>query len=82
VTLGVVGIVVLGVLVLAAGVVWAVRDVARYRIDVDVRREQVRADRSTHERIDELVARMDRADVRVGKVESIAAGVAARPRRA
>lgn len=68
-------VVVLGALALTAVVVWAVRDVARYRIDVATQRER-------EARAQTLDARFDEIGERLTQIERATSGLGTRPRRA
>jgi hypothetical protein len=66
VTLAIVAVVVLGALALAAGIVWAMRDVARYRIDTDVAREAAKHITVGEERLTKLEARVLKTEQQIG----------------
>ena len=65
-TLAIVAVVVLGALALGAGIVWALRDVARYRIDTDITREAAKHISVNEERVTKLEARVLKTEQQIG----------------
>lgn len=65
-TLAIVAVVVLGALALAAGIVWAVRDVARYRIDTEIARESAKHIAAGDERFALLEQRTLKLEKQIG----------------
>lgn len=64
--LAIVAVVVLGMLALGAGIVWAVRDVARYRIDTETRREESKHVTAAEDRVAKLEARTLKLEQQAG----------------